>query len=101
MGLALVVVLIVLPRMVQGDYYEIVDPLVFMGLPLMVVGGAVGAVVGVSSRSLATEGVVDEARRPRTARVAVVVVASAAAATAIWLFLWAVGAVDDAPWGIG
>jgi hypothetical protein len=42
-GLALVGLLILLPRALQGSFYEVTDPLVIMGGPLLVIGAAVGA----------------------------------------------------------
>lgn len=42
-GIALVALVIWLPAAMWGDFYEITDPLVFMGLPMMIVGTAVGA----------------------------------------------------------
>ncbi|NNM46097.1 hypothetical protein [Knoellia koreensis] len=50
-GAVLVVLLILLPAALQGDFYEITDPLVVMGIPLLVLGAAVGALVGGRRRS--------------------------------------------------
>jgi hypothetical protein len=50
-GALLVVLIVVLPAALQGDFYEITDPLVVMGIPLLVLGAAVGAVVGGRLRS--------------------------------------------------
>jgi hypothetical protein len=100
-GLALVVVLIVLPSVVEDDYYEIIDPLVFMGVPLLVVSAALGALVGAPRPQAEPGGDAEEAQRPSAlARAVVSTVAVAAAAAATWLFLWAVGAVDAAPLGL-
>jgi hypothetical protein len=101
-GLALVCVLIVLPRLVEDDYYEVIDPLVFMGVPLVVVSVAIGALVGTSESLAAPGSEVQGAQRPSVLRKAVVSTAAVTAAVAAtWLFLWAVGAVDAAPLGIG
>ena len=104
-GLLLAVSLIVLPRMVEGDYYEIADPLVFMGLPLLAVSAAVGALIAVLVPRAAVEGAVGDdpgaPRRPSAVGVVILVVTITTAVTGIWLFLWAVGTVDTAPWEIG
>ncbi len=44
-GAALGGLLILVPRARQGSFYEVGDPLLVMGLPLLVVGTAVGAMV--------------------------------------------------------
>ncbi|SHN75650.1 hypothetical protein SAMN05443668_107348 [Cryptosporangium aurantiacum] len=48
-GAALVSLLILLPSALQGSFYEIADPLVYMGIPLLVMGAAIGAAVGASA----------------------------------------------------
>lgn len=49
-GAVLVGLLVLLPAVLQGDFYEITDPLVVMGLPILLVATAVGAVVGAVRR---------------------------------------------------
>jgi hypothetical protein len=49
-GAVLVGLLVLLPAALQGDFYEITDPLVVMGVPLLVLGAVVGAVVGAVRR---------------------------------------------------
>ena len=44
-GAAFVVLLIALPAATSG-YFEITDPLVYMGISILVVSGAVGAPIG-------------------------------------------------------
>ena len=97
-GLGLVLLLIVMPRAIEGDYYEVTDPLVFMGVPLLIVCAALGAVVGApASRAPAVsqQGQVQEPRR--AARAVLAVVAGIAISLAGWLFLWATGAVGATP----
>jgi hypothetical protein len=45
-GLGMVGLLVLLPRALQGSFSEVSDPLVIMGVPLLVIGAAVGAIVG-------------------------------------------------------
>jgi drug/metabolite transporter (DMT)-like permease len=97
-GCALGILLILLPRAMEGDYYEVTDPLVFMGIPLVVIGAAIGALVGASPH-VVTDGPTET--RPSThGRVMVAIVAVGAAVLAGWLLLWAIGAVDPSPLGI-
>ena len=46
-GVVLVVMVIWVPAALAGDFYEITDPLVYMGLPMIVISVAVGALIGV------------------------------------------------------
>jgi hypothetical protein len=93
--------LILLPRALQGSFYEVTDPLVIMGVPLLVIGAAVGAMVGAPGRRAMTA--VQRSPTPRPSARAVVVggtVPAAACLLAVWLFLWGVGALDTPPLGI-
>ena len=45
-SVAAVALVILLPSAVQSDWYEITDPLVVMGIPMVVVGTALGALIG-------------------------------------------------------
>jgi drug/metabolite transporter (DMT)-like permease len=49
-GVAGVALVILLPPAVQNDWYEIADPLVYMGLPMVLIATCLGAVVGVRGR---------------------------------------------------
>ena len=93
-GAALVALVIWLPAAVRGDFYEISDPLVYMGLPMLVVGAAVGALIGVPAAPVAEgtpEGPARAASRPSRAVVAAFAVTAVFIAT--WFFLRATGSV--------
>lgn len=93
-GAALVVLLIGLPAVISGDYYEITDPLVYMGLPILVVSGAVGAGIGAALPPAHRETTDGRGQQPsRTGRAAVGLVAVTVTALAVWFFLSAIGAV--------
>ena len=89
-GAALVALLIWLPAALSGDYYEIGDPLVVMGIPIVVVSVAIGALIGVPSSHAAGRGLTTGERRSKAI---VVFGAVTAAALAIMFFLVGVGAV--------
>ena len=55
-GVAAVALLILLPSAIAGDWYEITDPLVVMGLPMVAVGTGLGALVGVRGRPAGKSG---------------------------------------------
>jgi hypothetical protein len=96
-GVALVAMVIWLPAALAGDFYEITDPLVFMGLPMVVVSVAVGALIGVPAAPVVgngSTGTTGTTERPsRASRVVVAVVAVTAAVLAGWVFLTATGAL--------
>ena len=93
-GAALVALLIWLPRALSGDYYEIGDPLVVMGIPIIVVSVAIGALIGVPPSHPAGGGSTTAAQRSsRTSRTIVAFGALTAGALAILFFLWGIGAV--------
>ena len=50
-GVAAVALVILLPPAIQSDWYEITDPLVVMGIPMVVLGTAIGAIVGIRGRN--------------------------------------------------
>ena len=50
-GVAAAVLVILLPAAIQNDWYEITDPLVVMGIPMVVVGTALGALIGIRGRT--------------------------------------------------
>jgi hypothetical protein len=94
-GAALVVVLIWLPAAISGDYYEITDPLVFMGMPIVVFSVAIDALIGVPAARVPADDPAQKARRPsRTSKTFVAIVAVTGAVLATWFFLRATGAVD-------
>ena len=100
-GLALVFLMILLPRAIEGDYYEVTDPLVFMGVPLVVIGASIGALIGAPGPAERIVGQTGRVQRPwGVGRVMVPLVAGIAAALALWLFLWAIGAVNATPLGL-
>ena len=45
-GIALYLLLIGLPTILSGDTYEIGDSMVFMGVPILIVSLAAGALIG-------------------------------------------------------
>lgn len=93
-GAVLVALLIWLPAAVRGDYYEIGDPLVVMGIPIIVVSVAIGALIGVSASHTAGDGSTTGARRlSRTSLNFVAFGAVIAATLAIAFFLWGIGAL--------
>ena len=49
MALATIFVLILWPRLDDGDFYEVGDPLVYLGLPVLLVLLIAGALVGLAS----------------------------------------------------
>lgn len=86
---ALVALLIWLPRALSGDYYEIGDPLFVMGIPIIVVSIAIGALIGVPPSHPAGGGSTTAAQRSsRTSRTIVAFRALTAGALAILFFLW-------------
>jgi hypothetical protein len=91
-GALLVAVLIWLPAALSGDFYEFTDPLIFMGLPIITVCVAAGALVGVSGAPVSADGSTGPARgTSRGGRAVIAVVAVAAAALAVGFFLMATG----------
>ncbi|KQU67366.1 hypothetical protein ASC58_12320 [Phycicoccus sp. Root101] len=100
-GSALACLLILLPRAIEGDDYEVTDPLVFMGVPLVVIGASIGALIGTPGAAERLAGQSERVHRPLgIGRALVPSVAGIAAGLAFWLFLWAIGAVDATPLGL-
>ena len=89
-GATLAGLLILLPAARDGDYYEITDPLVFLGLPLLVIGAAVGAIAG----ALIRRSHLDSKRRSGRPRAAVIVGCLMACMIGVWLWLWGNGSVN-------
>jgi hypothetical protein len=93
-GVVLVGVVLWLPAALAGDFYEFSDPLVFMGLPMITISAAVGALIGVPVGPVSGDGPAGQARRASWAeRAVVVVVAVAAVLVALWVFLTATGSI--------
>ena len=93
-GVVLVGVVLWLPAALAGDFYEFSDPLIFMGLPMITISAAVGALIGVPVIPVSGVGPAGQARRASWANGAVVaVVAVAAVLVALWFFLTATGSI--------
>lgn len=91
-GAALVAVLIWLPAAMSGDFYEFTDVLLFLGLPIVTICVAAGALVGVSGAPVTGEGSAVPARgTSRAGRAVIAVLAVVAAALAVGFFLMATG----------
>jgi hypothetical protein len=99
-GCLLIGLLILLPRWLQGDFYEVEDALLAMGIPLVALGAAVGYLIG-ARRRLEEQPAGHPSSAPRLAAVVRLTVAGAVCVLAVWLFLWGVGAVGVAPLGVG
>jgi peptidoglycan/LPS O-acetylase OafA/YrhL len=86
-GLALIGLLILLPRARQGSFYEGGDPLIVMGVPLLVMGTAIGAMLGLAldRRRGADDVMTQQATR------GFVILGLGACALAVCLFLWGTG----------
>ena len=85
-GLALIGLLILLPRAREGSFYEVGDPLIVMGVPLLVIGTAVGAMLGLAlDRRRGADVLAHQATR------VFVILGLSACALAVCLFLWGTG----------
>jgi hypothetical protein len=93
-GVVLVGVVLWLPAALAGDFYGFSDPLIFMGLPMITISVAVGALIGVPVEPVSGDGPAGRARPASWAeRVVVAVVAVAAVLVALWFFLTATGSI--------
>ena len=93
-GALLVAAVIWLPAALAGDFYEFTDPLIFMGLPIITICVAAGALVGVSGAPVSGDGSAVPARgTSRAGRAVTAVAAVAPAALAVGFFLMATGAL--------
>ncbi|GAA4406837.1 hypothetical protein GCM10023168_22230 [Fodinibacter luteus] len=93
-GVVLVGVVLWLPAALTGDFYEFSDPLVFMGLPMITISAAVGALIGVPVEPVSGDGPAGQPRRTSWPNRAVVaVVAAGAVLVALWVFLTATGSI--------
>ena len=87
--------------MLQGDFYEVTDSLIIMGVPLLVIGAAIGGLIGAPGRKAVKEVPVEATTRRSTPAVVVGATAALVASLlALWLFLWGVGAISTPPLGI-
>lgn len=84
-GIVLVFVVVLLPRLQDGDFYEVGDPLVYLGLLALLAGSLVGAVAGTVA------GLVTERRLRAGTRLAARVAALAGIALLAVLYAWGVG----------
>lgn len=89
-GAALAGWVILLPSLRDGDFYEITDPLIILGLPLLIVGSAVGAIVGTVIR----RGGADTTPRRAGRSVALVVISLVACLLGTLIWLWGTGVVN-------
>ena len=93
-GVVLVAVVIWLPAAVSGDFYEFSDPLVFMGLPMITISTAVGALIGVRAAPVSGHRPPGQPESSSTAsRAVIAIVAVSVVLLATWFFLWATGAI--------
>jgi len=111
-GLVLVALLIWIPQSRQIDFRWITDAFVFMGVPIVIICSAVGALVGALSSTADVSpdavGPAVSAESPQPSsrlRALVTLGAVAAIVLAIWVFLGATGMVSvsplDLPWPHG
>lgn len=97
-GASLVFLLIWLPAALMGDNSVITDPLVYMGLPIIVISSAMGALIGVPASPGLRDSHGEPVRRPSPkSRAVVVIAAGTAVLLATWFFLMATGAVGGSP----
>ncbi len=94
MGLGLIGLLILLPSARRDSFYEVSDALLVMGVPLLVIGTAIGAMAGgLMGRSHG-----DFASPPtRRSTVTLVGVTLVGCVLALWLFLRASGLLNVLP----
>lgn len=97
-SLALLAIMIS-PRVIDGDYHEMLDPLVFFALPFLVLCAGIGALIGAKPR--AALGPEPRSRSWAARRPAGLVVAGVAILVAVWTMAWAMGFVDVSPLGLG
>lgn len=48
LGVAVIFVVILWPRLQDGDFYEVGDPLVYLGLPVLAMTTVAGSIVGLA-----------------------------------------------------
>lgn len=90
-GLALIALLILLPRTRQDSFYEVGDALLVMGVPLLLLGTAVGAMVGMA---LGRSHRGSQSQPTRLSTVTLVVMCLLGCVLAMWLFLSGTGLLN-------
>lgn len=90
-GLALIGLLILLPRAREGSFYEVGDPLIVMGVPLLVMGTAVGAMVGVALARSPRQSSSQPTQRSTATLFTVVIFGCL---VAVWVILWGTGLLN-------
>lgn len=88
LGLALIAWLILLPRARHGLFYEVGDPLIVMGAPMLLLGVAIGASAG---SALDTKP--DPKVFPRRATIVGLALGAAGVVLTVTLMLWGTGIV--------
>lgn len=102
MGAVLAALLILLPAAMRGlTYRDVTDPLLYMGLPIIVLAMCVGAIVGAPAPRPQAEVWHAPIQRPSGAAVAAGgIVLLAVCALAAWVLLWGVGYLAEPPPGL-
>lgn len=100
LGMLITAALILLPAALQGDFYEIGDPLLVMGMPIIVLSTIVGAVVVPTPRG-AGAGAGGEAHPSTGIRQVWIGCLCVGAVLAVWLLLWGTGAISTPVLWIG
>lgn len=90
-GLALIGLLILLPAVLGHSFYEVSDVLLVKGAPLLVIGTAIGAMVGVAVSRSHRE---PPSQPRRRTTIILVVVGLIGCVLAVWLFEWGTGRLD-------
>lgn len=98
LGMLVTGALILLPAALQGDFYEIGDALLVMGVPIIVLSAIVGAVVVASPRG---SGAGRAAHTSKGARQVWIGCLCVGALLAVWLLLWGTGAISTPVLWIG
>jgi hypothetical protein len=102
MGAVLAALLILLPAAMRGlTYRDVTDPLLYMGLPIIVLAMCVGAIVGAPAPRPQAEVWHAPIQRPSGAAMAAGgIVLLAVCALAAWELLWGVGYLAEPPPGL-
>ncbi|GAA4715318.1 hypothetical protein GCM10025782_09880 [Pedococcus ginsenosidimutans] len=102
MGAVLAALLILLPAAMRGlTYRDVTDPLLYMGLPIIVLAMCVGAIVGAPAPRPQAEVWHAPVQRPSGAAMAAGgIVLLAVCALAAWVLLWGVGYLAEPPPGL-
>jgi len=102
MGAVLAALLILLPAAMRGlTYRDVTDPLLYMGVPIIVLAMCVGATVGAPAPRPQAEVWHAPVQRPSGAAMAAGgIVLLAVCALAAWVLLWGVGYLAEPPPGL-